>query len=141
LNGRIYNALDGEDAWKYNYSSHAHSERNVFDSLVKWKTESVRVDSSVWDDLHEYIWKNPNSIDILYPATQSSSNSRYISIIMDNNPWISIEEAENLLKEKYCRTKVVNLPNDKWELEETTIYLVDVDKFIEGELKMKMSKE
>ena len=64
LNDRVYKTLDEKNPWKYNFASHSHNEWDVLDSLVKEKTGPVRK-SSDWDGLHEYVWKNPNNIDII----------------------------------------------------------------------------
>ena len=117
--------------------SHAHAKYNILSSLCMDKP--IQRDPGKWKALEDYVKSEADDISIYglksYPKATLIWN--YISIIMGNNPWITMEDAVGILKKEYSRPRVVKIRNEHWDIEEQKMYYIDNDKFMEWELWIK----
>lgn len=86
--------------------------------------------------------KRNNMMDYInHPsAPLASTIQNYIQIIMNRHPWITQEEAVNIL-DKYLRPQVITVKDKNWNPEDVTMYSVDDKKFLVEELNIDIEQE
>ena len=165
---KILNELESEQqGWKYTSASVNSWLNNKITVVWCYPSEwGSLADNIFWQNMYSrrpvWFWKRRNNIIIpfiplvkynyteqestasSYPTgTESSSLWNFLSIIMSNNPWLTLEWAMTIMLDKYLYEDTFRYVNDEWKVVDwETRFLFDTRKFLEEEviIKSKINK-
>ena len=81
---------------------------------------------------------NPTS----YPTViEAVPLKKFLSTIITNHPWCTIEEAIKIITDNYLVEKQYKYKDVDWNIKEWLIYSIDIDKFYKDEVKKSPKKD